>query len=221
MTATTAEPAMTDPATLPQFEGRPVPWVTRWSGEVTSERVAVEIDREHVFLTYQHPQETRDEHGVLWRQEGILRRGNPLWAEINAHRQRLAMRKRLCQVCGTKIDGRPIRWLVPHDQLWSGDPNRPQDAGTKLTISAPTCDACIPLAQKLCPFLKSKDTAILRVLDYEMWGVYGEAVSVDRETGRGKDLRGIYVPYEDSPVELSAVLAFQQVVRLTKFVIEE
>jgi hypothetical protein len=34
-------------------------------------------------------------------------------------------------------------------------------------------------------------------------------------------MRGIYVPYEDPPIPLTSVAAFQLVVKLTKFVIDD
>jgi hypothetical protein len=215
----------TPTSALPQWNGRPVPWITRWTGEVSSESLQVSIDREGVHLNYPDGNEDRDEFGVLWKREGIGRGGEPQYSQVNTYRQRLAMRRRRCQVCGSRIDERPIRWLMSERQLLLADGADPYlglpgdyDAST---ISAPTCSACIPLAMELCPHLRNNPWVILKVLEYEPWGVYGEAVKLDREDGRGRDLRGVYVPYEDPPIELSAVVAFQLVVQFTKFVIEE
>lgn len=205
---------MTDPATLPQHKGRPVPWITRWTGEVSPDMYQFKLTRNGAILTYPDGKENREANGVLWKREGITRAGEPQYSQINAYRQRAAMRKRLCQVCGTKIDARPIRWLMNEQAL------TPQEDGTAITMSAPTCEPCIPLAMSMCPHLKSVDTVILRVLDYEPWGVYGQAVYLDPETGQAQDLRGVYIEYANPPFELTAMVAFQEVVRLTKYVKE-
>lgn len=145
----------------------------------------------------------------------MLRNGRPQYSEISTYRQRSAMRRRLCQVCGSKIDSRPIMWLLSTVSLH-------QTGEGALTISAPTCTPCIPLALSLCPHLKEPGAArIAKVLDYEAWGVYGEAIVPGEEPGKIKDLRGVYVSYENPPIPLSSVAAFQTVVRLTKFVLDD
>lgn len=205
----------TPKSALPQHDGKPVPWVTRWTGEVNQARLQVSHDRDGLHVEYADGNEEREAGGLLWKREGIVRRGTPQFSELNTYRQRAAMRKRLCQVCGTKINERPIRWLMAQAQL------QPVEGGAAVTISPPTCSACIPLALELCPFLEQGGYVILKVLDYEPWGVYGEAVVWDEETGKGRDLRGVYVPYDNPPIPLHSVVAFQEVVRLTKYVIEK
>jgi len=205
---------VTDPNTLHQHKDRPVPWITRWSGEVSFDKYQMTIERTGVRLHYPDGNENREANGVLWKREGITRAGSPQYSQINTYRQRAAMRKRLCQVCGTKINERPIRWLMNEKAL------TPQEDGTAITMSAPTCESCIPLALSVCPHLKSEPTIILKVLDYEPWGVYGQAVHLDPETGKAQDLRGVYIEYANPPIELTALVAFQEVVRLTKYVKE-
>jgi len=204
----------TPESALPLWEGRPVPWVTRWTGERIDTPLKVSLGRDGVHLNYEDGQENRDGHGVLWRREGLTRSGEPEYSQLNAYRQQACMSRRRCQVCGSKIDERPIRWLMSRAQLRTGE------QGEALTMSPPTCSSCIPLALDLCPHLKSSPHVILKVLDYEPWGVYGEGVTVDPETGKGRNLRGVHVPYVEPPIKLTAVVAFQQVVRLTKFVVE-
>lgn len=209
--------AATDPTTLRQWKGHPVPWVTRWTGEVSDTPTTMSMQRTtmNIVLRYKDGNEDRDDHGVLWMREGITRAGEPQFSEVNAYRQRASMNKRLCQVCGTKINDRPIRWLVARDQLieFGGG-----DFGTN---SPPTCAGCVPLALDLCPHLKANGHAILKVLDYERWGVMGQAVDVDLEKEKYRDLKGIYLPYDESPIPLTAIVAHQQVIRFTKFVFEK
>jgi hypothetical protein len=213
---TTAATA-TDRSTLPQWKGHPVPWATRWTGEVVQTPAAMSIERAtmHVHLRYEDGLEDRDSHGVLWKREGIGRQGEPQFADLNTYRQRASMNKRLCQICGTKIDERPIRWLLGQDQLID------LEDGDFATISPPTCSACIPLALELCPHLKRKGYAILKVLDYEPWGVMGQAVVVDLENERWRDVRGSFVSYKDPKLPLTSIVAYQQCVRLTKFIFEK
>lgn len=212
----TAAATITDRSTLPQYKGEPVPWVTRWTGEVSQDKLQVSIERSDraVHLNYEDGNEDRDEHDVLWKREGLGRNGEPQYSQLNGYRQRASMRRQLCQICGTKIDERPIRWLLGKDQL-------NDEEGGPVTISPPTCSACIPLALELCPYLKRAGYAIVKVLEYERWGIYGEAIQLDYENEKYRDLRGVYVPYANPPVELSAVAAFQQIVQFTKFVFEK
>lgn len=199
---------------LPQHDGRPVPWVTRWTGEVSEDRISVMRTPEGIFLQYSDGLENRDARGFMWKREGIGRRGEPQYAQLNTYRQRASMLKRLCQICGSKINERPIRWLMDPVQLHAGEDGA-------LTISPPTCSSCIPLALELCPNLRRRGYLIARVLDYEPWGIYGEAIAIDPESGKTRDMRGVFVPFENPPIELTAVVGFQQVVRLTKYVIED
>jgi len=204
----------TPKSVLPQWNGHPVPWVTRWSGEVVEEPVQLSITREGTWIGYKDGLENRDATGLLWKREGLGRSGEPQFAQLNTYRQRACMTRRKCQICGSKINERPIRWLMSKQQLHL------LDEGQALTMSPPTCASCIPLALELCPHLKASPHVILKVLEYEPWGVYGQAVTVDRDSGKGRKLNGAYVPFENPPVELTAVCAYQAVVRLTKFVIE-
>lgn len=206
--------AMTDPATLPQWNGRPVPWVTRWTGEVNDDKYKVFRENNRLSIGYEDRNENRDEFGVLWKREGLTRAGEPQYAEVNTYRQRAAMNKRMCQVCGSKIDERPIRWLITQDQLHA------HEEGTAITRSAPTCSPCIPLARKLCPHLK-KGSMILKVLEYDIWGIYGQAIHIDQESGKTYDLRGFHAAYKNPQLPLPQIAAFQQIAWLRKFVVEE
>lgn len=206
----------TDPAILPQWNGRPVPWVTRWSGEVIEESLTISLhpERREIMVGYRNGNENREPSGILWQREGITRGGEPQWAQVSTYRQRASMTRRKCQVCGRKIESRVIRWLIPKRLLET------TEDGETLTTSPPTCDSCIPLALELCPFLKkSGEWVILRVLEYEAWGVLGEAVAYDKEKHATQRLRGAMIKYDKEYPRISpgAVIAKQQVAQLTKF----
>jgi hypothetical protein len=221
--------AATDPSTLPQWKNHPVPWVTRWTGEVDSTAPTMSLHRGNmqVHLRYPDGNEDRDDHGVLWKREGILRGGEPQFSELNTYRQRASMNKRLCQVCGKKINARLIRWVVGRRQLIDFEneemfaPSGNHLPGEFGTISPPTCDACIPLATTLCPYLKKEGYAILKVLEYERWGVMGQAVELDVENERYRDHRGAYLSYVNPTLPLTAIVAYQQCVKFTKAVFEK
>lgn len=208
---------MTNPDTLPQWKGHPVPWVTRWTNQISRKQIQVRRSPEgNVYVVYDDGIELREYSGVLWMREGLGRGGTPEFAEVSALRQRASMLKRLCQVCGQRIPPGMIRWLMSAKQMKIKE-------GEALTFSPPTCEGCIPLALKLCPHLKIGDNAaIYRVLDYNVWGVYGSAITWGEDEDRAKEWKGLYVQYgrNYTSFNLDAVVARQQVVRFNKFVQE-
>lgn len=161
----------TEPARLPQFRGAPVPWVTRWSGEV-SEAEPVLVRTEHgPTLSYPDGQENRDDHGVLWRREGISRAGQPLLDEVNVYRQRMSLLKRRCHVCGSPPTTDHIYVLVEPRQLSTGP------TGETLTTASPLCLGCVELAKTFIPVERHPRLQLLRVDDLRIWGVYGRAMA--------------------------------------------
>src|SRR5438445_6042211 len=156
------------------YKGLQVPWVTRWTGEVPAgAQVDVVLEQGEPVVRYADGIEFRDDHGVLWQREGIRRGGEPQFAQVSAYRQRAAMRGGKCQVCGQRITDRPIRWLMDPVQL-----THLRD-GTALTFSPPTCTGCVDVALDACPHLRNNDRLILSVLEYRIWGVWGDMVRLD------------------------------------------
>lgn len=203
----------TSPDALPQWKGTAVPWIARWSDEIIREPYSMAQTREGMVFVYPDGKENRDPRGYLWQREGLKRGGEPKFAQVNTYRQRASMRKCLCQVCGKKIDERPIRWLMPLEGI------QRNPAGDPLTVSAPTCSDCIELALELCPHMKKAGYEILNVLEYSEWGVYGEAMLQTRQR-----LRPTFFGYDqDYGPQFSWELVFakQVVVRLDKFTVEK
>jgi hypothetical protein len=200
-------------------KGMQVPWVTRWTNEVSTDKVKTALVDGELSLFYSDGHEYRDDHGVLWQREGIGRGGEPQFAQVSAHRQRAAMRKGLCQVCGQRITDRPIRWLMAANQL------TPVRDGTALTFSPPTCSDCVDVALEACPHLRAHDRIILRVLEYRIWGVFGDVVRLPPEvTDLGPDTRlqvarRVNIAY-DRP-DLDTAIGKQQIVQLTKYTVEK
>lgn len=199
----------TDPADLPQWQGHPVPWVARWSGEVN--RTKVRLDRLDGELVVHYPDGNadRDNSGALWMREGIGRTGEPQFGQVSVYRQRLAMRRRKCQVCGQRIVPGPIRWLMGTDQLTVRN-------DYAITMSPPTCSDCIPLALELCPHLRAGYT-IYRVERFEEWGLFG-SLYTEGEKGRPMVAKRSRVQYGSG--SMTAMLAKQQVVVFTEYSVE-
>lgn len=221
VTATAANP--TSPDKLPQFNGRPVPWVARWTGEVIPEPAEVSwvfergSDDRRLHVGYPDGHENREASGILWLREGVGRTGEPVYADFNTYRQRASMTKRICQVCGDKINDRVITWLLSSSTFDLG-----AEPEQQITTSPPTCASCVPLAQRLCPHLRADNGGlVLRVLDYEVWGVQASGVVMD-EAGRQRVLENVSIQYGRTypGLDLTAVVAKQQIVRLTKWVVK-
>ncbi|MER6626786.1 hypothetical protein ABT301_00810 [Streptomyces sp. NPDC000987] len=147
-----------------------VPYITAWSAERT---VLPELVM-HPRRAIGYADETihdRDEHGVLWaRMTLAYGKGKPMWRRVHFQRQRRAMRKLLCQVCGRPADRNEqgVLWLLGDDRrAW---PNWPE--GMAAT-HPPVCLPCAQIATQLCPYLQQGFVAV-RVGDSEVAAVYGE-----------------------------------------------
>ncbi|MGW8376903.1 hypothetical protein [Streptomyces sp. ODS28] len=118
----------------------------------------------------------RDEHGVLWERSGLNRAGRPEFARLHPLRQRRAMHRLLCQVCGEPASRTEAGWLWllgrdPHP--WPGWPEK------TAATHPPVCLPCADLARRLCPHLAAGYVA-LRARDPQPYGVHG---LVYRRTG--------------------------------------
>jgi hypothetical protein len=213
----------TNPLKLPQYKGRPVPWITRWTGEIIGKPYTLTRARDgKLYTTYDDDIYEDKFGGTLWQREGIQRGGEPQWKQVSTYRQRFAMRACACQVCGQKINEKPIRFLMPADGYEIVPPDEFHDKPQTITLTAPTCSECIPLALKLCPHLKKNGYQILKVATYRLWGVYGEIVVFKgTRMHRGQT----YVEYDTRSYgpdfHMGQVMAKQLVVELEKYVIED
>jgi hypothetical protein len=211
-------PVTTDHSVLPQWKGHPVPWVARWSGE--EKRIRPRVDKDptgHLWVSYPDDGtgETREPSGVLWQKEGITRAGEPRFAHVSTYRQRSAMRHRLCQVCGRKVQDGMITWVMGASQF------EILEDGTAVSMSPPVCDECIPLCLELCPHLREPENRlVLKVLEYRIWGVSGEVFMLDHNRNVARHAN-VIVDYDTFTGDLTGVLAKQQVVQFTKFAKEE
>lgn len=128
----------------------------------------------------------RDRRGVLWDRATLNQgHGRPQYARIHPLRQRRAMLRLLCQVCGGPADatGEGVLWVVRGQaRTWPDWPNG------MVVSEPPICAGCLDLSVRLCPTLREGYDAIraggflLRGVDGFRYRVEGRALAtVDRE----------------------------------------
>jgi hypothetical protein len=159
---------------LPQqftWNGRRVPYIAPWTGEI---RKQPRLERRPLHkgggIAYADEHRLHDRHaGVLWVRMGAVRGvGSPMLAAVNSQRQRQAMDRQLCQVCGAttygSVDGRHLFLLAERE-------GRPIAEGEE-TASPPIHEACAAEALRDCPHLLEGAVAA-RVERPEPWGIAG------------------------------------------------
>ncbi|SDC63609.1 hypothetical protein [Actinokineospora iranica] len=145
-----------------------VPYVATWSGESWADLPRVVERRGGAGIAYADEiVADRDSGGVLWdRVTGRRGCGKPEFAKIHPLRQRRAMRRLLCQVCGGGAEN------TCHGVLWllrdKGE-TLPEDM---LVSEPPICRACAHLAVKVCPALR-KGHVLLRAGSFSLYGIDG------------------------------------------------
>ncbi|MFI9339948.1 hypothetical protein ACIG0D_01530 [Streptomyces sp. NPDC052773] len=152
-------------------DGQFVPYITAWSAEeVPPQPVTVQRGRGGTGLGFRDEVSHIDrQHGVLWLRVPALRRGEPRFDTVHALRQRHAMRRLLCQVCGgptlsAREDERALFLVAAR-----GD--TPIREGEQ-TASPPVHAACARLAVNYCPPLRRGWAAAL-VSSTPVWGFAG------------------------------------------------
>ncbi|WP_093837668.1 hypothetical protein [Streptomyces aidingensis] len=200
----------------PLFWGKrrlPVPWAASWSGE----RVAVSGDLvarpDGTGLAYRdETADDRDRYGVLWaRLAGSPGNGRPAFGTLHSGRQRHAMLRRLCQVCGGPADRTSRGWLflLPHSGHPAGEP--PGRTEGALSTKPPVCRPCADLAARHCPHLTG--AIAVRCRGPRVWGVFG-GLCVPAPGGRLVSPTDGYLPYGHPATPW--FLASQLVIRLTR-----
>jgi hypothetical protein len=189
-----------------------VPYITQWSAERTS-RMRVTQDGRGIGYVDELPGD-RDSHGVLWtRVASLPGRGRPEFGRVHARRQRRAMTRLLCQVCGQPADrgADGVLWLIGED------PHRP---GTwpvpLLTTHPPVCAECAVGSVQACPHLRRQHVA-LRVRAFDLAGVRGALYRPGFPAPVAVTVAG--VAFDDPRV--SWVKAGQLIVRLRDFSVTE
>jgi hypothetical protein len=146
-----------------------VPYISKWSGEEAAASAPVVVRGGRLAYADEQPYD-RDRHGVLWtRTPSFPGRGRPEFGAVHSLRQRRAMRRVLCQVCGGPADrdADGVLWLLGED---AHDPaSWPDDL---LTSHPPLCVPCATTAVQACPHLSAHFVA-LRVRTWTEVGVRG------------------------------------------------
>ncbi|MFE0774291.1 hypothetical protein [Streptomyces sp. NPDC058861] len=151
-----------------------MPYVTAWSAETAHAPVVVHHRTGQGIGFADEGPFDRDADGVLWIRQAIAEgAGRPLFPTVHALRQRRAVSRMLCQVCGADtLEQDPERQLFVLK-----DVGRPIEEG-ELTTAAPVCPPCALIAVEHCPHLRKHVAAwVERPLP---WGVAG--IPYDRRT---------------------------------------
>ncbi|MFE4174478.1 hypothetical protein ACFRR7_20905 [Streptomyces sp. NPDC056909] len=150
--------------------------------------------------------------GVLWRRIGLSPgKGRPEFGKVHFLRQRRAMRKLLCQVCGGPSDRtrEGTLWLVGEDadgpELW--EPGY-------VTTHPPVCVPCAVMSVGVCPHLRERYVA-LRVRTFAARGVHGALYRPGGAFPEAYDADG--VTFEDW--RLGWVLAAQLIMEFHEFTV--
>lgn len=147
-----------------------VPFITRWDAEEDLPCEVV-LNRGSGIAYADEIASDRDEHGVLWHRTcSRPHQGRPQFGEVHSLRQRRAMRRLLCQICGSPADQNSdgLLWLLPdHREDWT---NWPDAMGN---VEPPICRPCVGVSLRLCPRLRRDGGAAIRVREYPIVGVRG------------------------------------------------
>jgi hypothetical protein len=119
----------------------------------------------------------RDRHGVLWlRALSRPNQGQPLFAKVHPLRQRRAMRRLLCNVCGgpSDLSEDGVLWLLKdHRSDWPGWPER------MALTEPPVCVPCARRSIRMCPALQREGAVAVRVRHAPVSGVHGTLYRFD------------------------------------------
>ena len=164
-----------------------VPYIASWSGERLTEARLIATST-GIAYKRERPSD-RDDRGVLWmRHTSAPGVGTPQYKWVHPYRQRRAMERLLCQVCGGPADHdeRGILWLL-------GQAEKPW-AGREVTAQPPVCLRCAVPASRTCPHLRGR-TLALRVGRAPIVGVRGTLYQPRH--GRPVRVGPMSLPYSD------------------------
>lgn len=158
-------PAVT-PISSPQLTDV-VPYITAWSSERPSAQPVV-AKGSGIGYADEIPYD-RDQDGVLWtRTAHSPGTGRPEFGQVHALRQRRAMRRLLCQVCGQQASrNQGVLWVIGEDATSSS--SWPDNL---TTSHPPLCEPCAARSMQMCPHLRRRSVA-LRVRAHTPVGVRG------------------------------------------------
>jgi hypothetical protein len=150
-----------------------VPYITTWSEERPLPATVIEHPS-----GIRYADETladRDRNGVLWQRiPSRPGQGRPEFGKVHSLRQRRAMRRLLCGVCGGPADRSDggVLWLIrDYRDDW---PNWPE--GMAAT-EPPVCLPCARISARVCPALRKGHVPfrVRRSIVSAVWGIRYQA----------------------------------------------
>ncbi|WP_311315041.1 hypothetical protein [Streptomyces naphthomycinicus] len=193
--------------------GMPVPWIAAWTQESIPRQLLTVYhgpDGDRLGLQLESPVDRH--YGVPWVRMPAVRRGRPRYELVHALRQRQAMSRLLCQLCGGPTIG-----SRPDDRsLWLMAARGGETLAEGQTTTAPPVHTpCARTATEHCPPLGHGWRAAL-VSSAPVWGVAGviyEPGTLRQLPAREDTADGLHrVPFTSSLIHW--VLAVRLVVTL-------
>ena len=152
-----------------------VPYITMWSEEDDLQNQVQALPGYGIRYVDEVITD-RDTHNILWyRTKSRPGQGRPIFGQVNSLRQRRAMRRTLCQVCGgpPDVNDQGVLWLLQdHREDWPGWPTR------MAVTEPPICLSCAKATIRLCPALRKSAVAV-RVQQAKLAGVHGVSYGPD------------------------------------------
>lgn len=210
-----------DPTTgRPVWQGVPVPYVTRWTGEVYDLSLIHLYFRDELIVCYSDPslntfgmraglRADRDEMGILWYKEAPGRAGwgDPVFRDVHCGRQRECMIDKVCQVCGAPFGDTTVTFLTTRV------PARGK-GGPLVTSRAPACRRCIDVTLANCPPQMRKPRSIIHARSYRPDSVIADVLPGDPQVRNPQTTR---VDLELDDERLLRAVAKQMYVCITDY----
>ncbi|MCS0602673.1 hypothetical protein NX794_15850 [Streptomyces sp. LP11] len=157
------------------WNGTPVPYITAWSGEQGPGQPIKRIrGRGGTGLGFQDEHHFDRQYGVLWARKPVTRGGRPVFDEVHPLRQRQAMSRLLCQVCGGPTGSRRDERSL----FMVASPSGRLIEEGQVVVAPPVHRVCAEEAREHCPSLRKGWTAAL-VGYAPVWGVSGQIFDPD------------------------------------------
>ncbi|MGW1603083.1 hypothetical protein [Streptomyces eurythermus] len=196
-------------------DGVPVPFITAWSKEEIPTQELVRVHRSSAtFLGLRDETDVERQFGVSWMRMPATRGGRPQHGLVHALRQRQAMNRMLCQLCGGPTVGtRKDEWTL----FLAADADGHPLLNGERTESPPVHAVCARLAVEHCPPLRHRGWTAALVRRTPVWGVAGyvyDPLTLDRLPGSPAHRDGMHrVPFTD-PRRIRWTLAARLVITL-------
>ncbi|MCZ0207881.1 hypothetical protein OZK63_20940 [Streptomyces sp. UMAF16] len=183
------------------WDGIPVPFITAWSKEQIPAQELVKVHRSSgtTVLGLRGETDLERQFGVSWMRMPATRGGQPQHGLVHALRQRQAMSRLLCQLCGGPTVGtRKDEWTL---FLAASADGHPLLSGER-TESPPVHAVCARLSVEHCPPLRTRGWTAALVRRTPVWGVAGhvyDPLTLQRLPGAPQHRDGMHrIPFTDS-----------------------